>query len=102
ILPISKGFKLSWDDILRRDVIMSIMSGGILRFSDIEEKYKIKFREYFSQELAALKSVEVDGLIKLSTNQIDVTEIGRLLVRNIAVIFDSRKTTQQNKFSRAI
>ena len=102
VLPISKGFKLSWDDILRRDVIMSIMSGGILRFSDIEAKYKINFSEYFSQELAALKLVEADGLIKLSSNQIEITEIGRLLVRNIAVIFDSRKTTQQNKFSRAI
>ena len=101
-LPIAKGFKLSWDDILRRDVIMSIMSGGILRFSDIEAKYKINFSEYFSQELKALKVLEADGLIKLSTNQIEVTEIGRLLVRNIAVIFDSRKTTQQNKFSRAI
>ncbi len=102
ILPISKGFKLSRDDILRREVIMSIMSGGILRFSDIEAKYKINFSEYFSQELAALKLVEADGLIRLSSNQIEVTEIGRLLVRNIAVIFDSRKITQQNKFSRAI
>ncbi|MBV6621964.1 MAG: oxygen-independent coproporphyrinogen III oxidase [Rivularia sp. (in: Bacteria)] len=102
ILPISKGFQLSWDDILRRDVIMAIMSGGILRFSDIESKYNIKFSQYFSPELEALKLVEADGLVKLSSNQIDVTEIGRLLVRNIAVIFDSRKTTQQNKFSRAI
>ena len=102
VLPISKGFKLSGDDIIRRDVIMSIMSSGILRFSDIEAKYQIKFNEYFSGELAALKMLEADGLIKLSTNQINVTEIGRLLVRNIAVIFDSRKTTQQNKFSRAI
>lgn len=102
VLPISKGFKLSWDDILRREVIMSIMSGGILRFSDIEAKYQIKFNQYFSQELEALKLVETDGLIRLSSNQIEVTEIGRLLVRNIAVIFDSRKTTQQNKFSRAI
>ena len=102
ILPINKGFKLSWDDVLRRDVIMCIMSGQTLRFSDIEEKYQINFREYFCQELATLKSVEADGLIKLSSNQIEVTEIGRLLVRNIAVLFDSRKNTQQNKFSRAI
>ncbi len=102
ILPIAKGFKLSGDDIIRRDVIMSIMSSGILRFSDIESKYQIKFNEYFSQELAALKMLETDGLIDLSSNRIHVTGIGRLLVRNIAVIFDSRKTTQQNKFSRAI
>ncbi|NJL78677.1 MAG: oxygen-independent coproporphyrinogen III oxidase [Richelia sp. RM2_1_2] len=102
VLPINKGYKLSWDDILRRDVIMSIMARGIVCFSDIESKYQINFHEYFSQELATLKLLEIDGLINLSTNQINVTQIGRLLVRNIAVIFDSRKTTQKNQFSRAI
>ncbi|MGD1910501.1 MAG: oxygen-independent coproporphyrinogen III oxidase [Rivularia sp. (in: cyanobacteria)] len=102
VLPISKGFKLSGDDILRRDVIMCIMSGRTLHFSDIESKYQINFHEYFSQELEALKLLEADGLINLSTNQIQVSEIGRLLVRNIAVIFDSRKTIQKNKFSRSI
>ena len=102
ILPITKGFKLTWDDILRRDIIMCIMSGKTLLFSDIESKYQINFNEYFCQELEALKLLEADGLINLSSTQISVTEIGRLLVRNIAFIFDARKATQKNKFSRSI
>ena len=102
ILPIAKGFKLNWDDMLRKDVIMRIMSGVTLHFSDIEEKYQINFHEYFCQELEALKLLEADGLINLSSNQINITDIGRLLVRNIAFIFDARKTTQKNKFSRSI
>ncbi len=101
-LPIAKGFKLSWDDILRKNIIMCIMSGKTLRFSDFEEKYQIKFNEYFSQELEALKLLEADQLINLSTDEFNITEIGRLLVRNIAYIFDAYKTTQKNKFSRAI
>ena len=101
-LPISKGIKLSWDDMIRRDVIMGIMSHLDLHKQDIEEKYHISFDDYFSQELEALKLLEKDGLVKLSKNHISTTEIGRLLVRNIAVIFDVHRTTQEKKFSRAI
>ena len=102
VLPISKGIKLSWDDQIRRDVIMGIMSHLDLHKQDIEEKYHISFDDYFSQELEELKSLEKDELVKLSKNHISITEIGRLLVRNIAVIFDVHNTRQEKKFSRAI
>ncbi|WP_017318252.1 oxygen-independent coproporphyrinogen III oxidase [Mastigocladopsis repens] len=102
ILPISKGIKLSWDDMTRRDVIMDIMCHFQLYKQDIEDKYHISFDEYFSQELEALKYLEADELVKLSKNHISVTEIGRLLIRNIAVIFDTHTIKQEQKFSRAI
>ncbi|MBD2772265.1 oxygen-independent coproporphyrinogen III oxidase [Iningainema tapete] len=102
VLPTSKGIKLSWEDMLRRDVIMSIMSHAKLRKQDIEQKYHISFDQYFSKELEELKRIEQDGLVQLSTNHISITEIGRLLVRNIAVIFDTHIQTRAQKFSRAI
>ncbi|MBR8833192.1 MAG: oxygen-independent coproporphyrinogen III oxidase [Stigonema ocellatum SAG 48.90 = DSM 106950] len=102
VLPTSKGIKLSWDDMIRRDVIMGIMSHLALHKQDIEQKYHISFDEYFSLELEQLKFLEKDGLVKLSTHHISITEIGRLLLRNIAVIFDARTITQEKKFSRAI
>ncbi|MEC4814527.1 MAG: oxygen-independent coproporphyrinogen III oxidase [Scytonema sp. PMC 1069.18] len=102
ILPTSRGIKLTGDDILRRDVIMSIMCHFQLHKQDIEDKYQISFDEYFYFELEQLKSLEVDGLVKLSKNHISVTEIGRLLVRNIAVIFDTHIRKQEKHFSRAI
>ncbi|MBF1989371.1 oxygen-independent coproporphyrinogen III oxidase [Fischerella thermalis] len=102
ILPIGKGIKLSEDDILRRDVIMRLMSHAKLHKQDIEDKYQICFDEYFAKELAALQNLESDGLVSLSKNEIGITGIGRLLVRNIAVNFDARRLTQKQKFSRAI
>ncbi|WP_341529657.1 oxygen-independent coproporphyrinogen III oxidase [Nostoc sp. UHCC 0302] len=102
VLPTSKGIKLSQNDIIRRDVIMSIMSHFQLYKPDIEKKYHISFDEYFAEELKALQPLEVDGLVSLSTNHIQVTDIGRLLVRNIAVIFDTHTRTRETKFSRAI
>ncbi|MBD2432934.1 MULTISPECIES: oxygen-independent coproporphyrinogen III oxidase [Fischerella] len=102
VLPIAKGIKLTGDDILRRDVIMRLMSHAKLHKPDIENKYHICFDEYFAKELAALKVLESDGLVSLSKKEIGITEIGRLLVRNIAVNFDAHRNIQEQKFSRAI
>ena len=101
-LPISKGIKLTQNDIIRRDVIMGIMSHFQLHKQDIENKYHINFDEYFSDELEALKPLEADSLVSLSKNHIHITDIGRLLVRNIAVIFDTHTRMRETKFSRAI
>jgi len=102
VLPISKGIKLTEDDMIRRDAIMSIMSHFQLHKQDIEKKYHISFDEYFSEELEALKPLEADGLVSLSTDYINITDIGRLLVRNIAVIFDNHTITKETTFSRTI
>lgn len=102
VLPTSKGIKLTQDDIMRRDVIMSIMSHFQLQKSDIERKYHIDFDQYFYQELEELKPLEADGLVNLLAREIQITDIGRLLVRNIAVKFDTHSKTKAIKFSRAI
>lgn len=102
ILPVSRGIKLTWDDMLRREVIMVLMCHFQLHKQDIENKYRIKFDEYFALELEQLKHLEDDGLVRLSSNHISITEIGRLLVRNIVVIFDTHIRKQEKRFSRAI
>ncbi|MFB2838696.1 oxygen-independent coproporphyrinogen III oxidase [Floridanema evergladense] len=102
-LPVSHGFKLSQIDILRRDVIMQIMSNFQLEKSTIEAKYNIDFDSYFASELEALKPLEKDGLLEISANRIEVTSMGRLLVRNIAIVFDTHtKPRTENLLSRAI
>ncbi|MBD6615549.1 oxygen-independent coproporphyrinogen III oxidase [Komarekiella sp. 'clone 1'] len=102
VLPISKGIKLTQDDMIRRDTIMCIMSHFQINKEDIENKHHISFDEYFSEEIEALKPLEADGLVSLSTNYIQITDIGRLLVRNIAVKFDNHTKMQETTFSRAI
>ncbi|MEA5550903.1 oxygen-independent coproporphyrinogen III oxidase [Anabaena cylindrica UHCC 0172] len=102
VIPTSKGIKLTQDDIIRRDVIMSIMSHFQLHKSDIEQKYHINFDGYFSQELEELKPLAADELVNLLADEIQITDSGRLLVRNIAVVFDTHTKTRATKFSRAI
>ncbi|MBW4642972.1 MAG: oxygen-independent coproporphyrinogen III oxidase [Goleter apudmare HA4340-LM2] len=102
VLPTSKGIKLTQDDMIRRDTIMCIMSHFQLHKPEIEAKYHINFDAYFSEELEVLQLLAADRLVNLSTNHIQITDIGRLLVRNIAVIFDSHTRTREKHFSRAI
>lgn len=103
ILPVSKGFKLSKDDIIRRDVIMQIMSSFYLDKSQIEAKYHLDFDSYFAPELIAMRPLIADGLVQSNYDSIIVTNLGRLLVRNIAFLFDTHTPSQQQqRLSRAI
>ncbi len=102
-LPVERGFILDKDDILRRDVIMRLMSHFQLYKGEIEERYGINFDEYFETEMVELKELEKDGLIRMYPDRIDVTPAGRLLIRNIAVTFDKyTKAKKEKRFSRAI
>ena len=107
ILPIEKGISLNRDDVLRRAIIMDLMCQFKLSISDLEDKYHIAFdtdfEEYFAPELLALQPLVVDGLIKRFPNGIEVTSTGRLLVRNIASVFDAYSQKKFVKtFSRAV
>ena len=102
-LPIARGVTLNEDDIIRRDVIMNLMSNFQLKKKKIEDKHHIVFDEYFAEELEMLKTLEKDGLIRMYEDRIDVTPAGRLLIRNIAVTFDVyTRNKKEQRFSKAI
>lgn len=106
-LPIERGVKLDRDDIIRRTLIMELMCQFQLSPDEIEEKYHLNFddnfAEYFSQEQLQLHLLEADGLIRLSRNHIEVTPTGRLLIRNIAAVFDRYlRARAMSDFSKAI
>ncbi|WP_165987480.1 oxygen-independent coproporphyrinogen III oxidase [Caballeronia sp. SBC1] len=102
-LAIARGVRLSADDRLRRDIISEIMCQFSLRFDALEAVYGIRFETAFASELERLKPLEADGLVKVNHDGIEVLPAGRLLVRNVAMIFDrylAGNTTQ--RFSRTI
>ena len=87
-LPVVKGCALSRDDLLRKSIIMTLMCQGHVSFDAIDEAYLIDFDAYFAQEMKQLRRLEAEGLVKLSAKSLDVTELGRILVRTIAAVFD--------------
>ena len=87
-LPIEKGFALSADDVLRRDIIMTLMCSAPVDFAAINAQYGIDFASYFAPELERLKPYEEAGLITLDDAAIRVTPKGRLFVRASGMVFD--------------
>ena len=96
-LPIYRGLALSDDDLLRQKVISELICHFELKFSAIEKEFDVKFQEYFATELEELKTMQSDSLLSVDSNQIIVNPNGRLLIRNICMVFDKylRKQTRQ-------
>jgi oxygen-independent coproporphyrinogen III oxidase len=87
-LPVARGVRLSMDDALRRSVIQKLMCQFELSMEAIELAFPIAFRTYFAAELAQLAALEHDGLVQVGDDWITVTPTGRLLVRNVCMVFD--------------
>lgn len=87
-LPTHAGYRMTDDDVLRREVIMKIMCDNEVRKADIGDRYGIVFDEYFGEALAKLGQFAADGLIELRDDRIVISNQGRLIVRNIAMCFD--------------
>jgi oxygen-independent coproporphyrinogen-3 oxidase len=87
-LPVTRGIKLDTDDLLRRIVIQKLMCNFELSISSMEQAYPIQFALYFADELARLQGFVDDGLLTIDQHWIAVTPKGRLLIRNICMVFD--------------
>lgn len=102
-LAIFQGYRLTEDDELRRDVIQGLMCQGLVEFQAIEKKHGIEFQSYFADELERLIPMAEDNLLQFDDAQIVVKPLGRLLLRNIAMIFDIYQPAASPKqFSRVI
>lgn len=102
-LAVFRGVELSEDDELRRDVITRLISHFHLNFAKINQAWSIRFDEYFAAELKALAPMVQDGLVEMNGTDIYVTTAGRLLVRNICMVFDAYlKPETLNRFSKLI
>ncbi len=103
-LAVRRGYKLSKDDCIRRDIIQALMCQNKVVIADFVSKYKINFFEYFEKELISLASMVADKLVTFNEQEIIVTNAGQLLLRNIAMLFDAyiKPVQQQIIFSKTI
>ena len=101
-LPIMRGFQLSDDDVMRRQIIQDLMCRFALELSN----YRTDFAEYFAEEIPDLQRIAELGLIEWQpeTGSLNVTPKGRFLIRNIAMIFDYylRHKETKAKYSQTV
>jgi oxygen-independent coproporphyrinogen-3 oxidase len=91
----ARGYRLSQDDVLRRAVISRLLCHTVILKQEIEEQFSISFDEYFGPELDRLQESRDEGLVILESNQIRVTPLGRIFIRNVAMAFDRYLREQQ-------
>jgi oxygen-independent coproporphyrinogen-3 oxidase len=92
-LATARGIHLSAEDALRRDVIQALMCGSGVDFARIHASHGIRFESHFGAELAALVPLIRDGLVARTDRTLRVTQRGRLLMRNVAMVFDAYLAT---------
>ena len=104
-IPIAKGIAIDADDLVRKQVIKSLICQFEVAFQSIEQEFNINFKSYFAAELRSLQPMIADQLVSVSDSSIVVTARGRLLIRNVCMVFDrylQQRDTSDTRFSRAI
>ncbi len=96
-LPTMLGYQLSADDRLRRELITDLMCNNRLVKQHYEARYGISFDDYFAEALENLDLFVQDGLLQITPERIQVSEQGRLIIRNIAMEFDSYLAEDQKR-----
>ncbi len=104
-LAIFRGVELTGDDILRRDVITRLICNFVLDIPSVEQQYNIHFHDYFAAEWEDLAELEADGLLRRSPQAIEVQPAGKLLIRNICMVFDAylrARDQEPRRYSKVI
>ena len=87
-LPIVRGYRSTDDDRLRRALIDALLCQFRIDIRALEREWKIDFDTRFSSELESLERMQSDGLLAIDSDEIRVLTPGRLLLRNICMVFD--------------
>jgi len=107
-LPIERGYRLSADDRIRRYVITQLMCNFHLDKRAVEDRFGIAFDRVFERELTQLAAPDgliASGFVTASREALDVAPLGRLFVRNVAMLFDRyllAKKSDARIFSRTV
>ncbi|MFM8332955.1 MAG: oxygen-independent coproporphyrinogen III oxidase [Candidatus Methylumidiphilus sp.] len=104
-LAVFRGVALTADDRLRRAAINQLICHFALDTGDFEAGHGIDFWAYFAAEWQALANMQADGLLSLDRQRIKVLPAGRLLIRNICMVFDRYLNAQADnkiRYSKVI
>lgn len=99
---IDKGMSLSRDDLVRADLIASLMCNFRLDIAAFADKWQLQFSQYFQQSLLQLAECEKDNLVCWQGNVLTVTPQGRPWVRVIAACFDAYLLNSTERYSKVI
>ena len=85
---LERGVELEPDDLLRNEIITQLMCHFSLDIEALENSWKFDFSAHFRPEIEDLALMQKDGLLQFDGKHLQILPAGRLLVRNICMVFD--------------
>ncbi len=101
-LPVEKGYVLTEEDQIRRHLIMRLMCDMKLDYASLGDELGIDVASHFADEITNLTQFENDNLLHRTAGGFEVTEAGRLFIRNIAMVFDAYLGKSKAGFSKTV
>lgn len=102
-VPFHKGYLMTEEDKIRRATIMHLMCNLSLDYMLMSQRLGLDFAKHFETELASLSDLEADNLVHRTSESLEVTNQGRLFIRNIAMRFDAYLPKEsERRFSRTV
>src|SRR5581483_5505801 len=95
--PTMRGMAVTKEDRLRRSVINRILCHTVVVKPEIEREFGVEFDKHFADEMERLKELERDDLVRLNGDRIEVAVLGRIFIRNIAMVFDAYMKQSKQK-----
>jgi oxygen-independent coproporphyrinogen-3 oxidase len=89
LLATERGVLRTSEDLLRGEIITAVMCRGRLDIAELERRFDISFGDAFAPELAELRGLESQGLLRLTDEALELTALGSAFVRNVAKVFDA-------------
>jgi len=87
-----RGCQATEEDLRRKWTIQRLMCSFDLSFAEYAAKFGHSFEEHFASQLAQLAPFVEEGILEMPPGHILVTDLGRLFIRNVAMLFDEYLT----------
>jgi oxygen-independent coproporphyrinogen-3 oxidase len=101
-LPLARALEVTPEEALRRAVIMRVMCAPEVDLPALSAELGVDVAALFEEELKRLAPLEEDGLIERTPRGFRITPLGRILLRNIAMAFDTDQTVRDGRYSRTV
>lgn len=90
-----RGIHLTSDDLARRELITRLMCQLTVDRATAEPLLS-------ADRIRAVEALEHEGLVRRTADRLAVTELGRLFLRNVAMVFDPQSELVQGPHARGV
>jgi len=104
-LATMRGYRKTPDDEIRGALINRLLCHAAVNMAQFSHEFGIEFRSYFQSELKRLEAHRADNLIFYDGADLCVTPLGRIFIRNVAMVFDpylERQPADKSVFSKTL